>query len=714
MAAITERLTPKSAQSWRTLIAGFVVAAFTIGVCWASWAGNPITFNSLLFWVIAGITFGSVYAVAATGLVVTYTTSGIFNFAQGAIGMFMAYVFWGLHTAWGLQTMVALLLTVFVAAPLMGAVIERVLMRRMTDAPLVAQIVTTVGLMLALMGLAAWLWDPQESRRIDRFFGTSGFQIGDTLMPWSRFITIVVGLALALGLKVLLSKTRLGVAMRAVVDNRELASLNGIRPGRVSMFSWALGSSMAAIAGIFLAEELATLDVQTLTLLIIAAFAAAIIGRLKSLPMTFFGGLLIGLVFEFQQNFLNWGGRWVTAPAAIPQIMLFLALLFLPQAALHGKRTIRSVTPRIPSIKKATFGMAILFLVVFFFGAIGISRVNVRTLTGALVVMVAMVSMVPLTGWSKQISLAQITFAGAGAFAYLEWSHVWGSVGGLFVAALFAIPFGVAMALPALRLQGLYLALASMAFAQMATFLFFPQPEVLGFDGRPIHAINILGWNTQDPFTFLGIDFGQDVGQMFVIAFLLGVLGVLVVWLHRSRFGRRLTALGDSPAACATLGVNQLVTKLLVFILSAAIAGFAGALLGVFQGTATVQDFEMLNGLGWLLLLVVGGVAVVSGAVLGGAFLTSFTWLSSIKFLTETFPGARFMSLWQSAGPGLAGIGIGRQPSGIIPTVGQEQRDKKARKVAAKQQSEQPPSPPDGDVPVTTDAAQASVPAPGA
>ena len=120
----------------------------------------------------------------------------------------------------------------FVAAPIMGAIIERVLMRKMADAPLVAQLVTTIGLMLMLMGLAATIWDPQDSRHIDRFFGIEGFHIGETLMPWSRFITIVAGLVLAIGLKFLLSRTRLGVAMRAVVDNRELAALNGVRPGR--------------------------------------------------------------------------------------------------------------------------------------------------------------------------------------------------------------------------------------------------------------------------------------------------------------------------------------------------------------------------------------------------------------------------------------------------------------------------------------------------
>jgi branched-chain amino acid transport system permease protein len=326
-----------------------------------------------------------------------------------------------------------------------------------------------------------------------------------------------------------------------------------------------------------------------------------------------------------------------------------------------------------------------------------------------------MVSLVPLTGWSKQISLAQITFVGAGAFAFLQWAPSLGTIGGLVVASLFAVPFGVAMALPALRLQGLYLALATMAFAQMAAILFFPQPEILGFDGKPIRSLSILGFDFSKPFHFLGLDFGQDVGTMLFIAFALGVVGVLVVLLHKSAFGRRLTALGDSPAACATLGVNPIVTKLGVFVISAAIAGFAGALLGVFQGTATVQDFEMLNGLAYLLLLVVGGVAVVSGAVLGGSIFTLFSWLPTVL---PTWAWLTTFGQWQQRlGPGLAGIGIGRQPSGIIPTVGEDLRAQNARKRAAREAlaastaSGAPPPPPSATPP---SAVGASVPSPGA
>ena len=158
--------------------------------------------------------------------------------------------------------------------------------------------------------------------------------------------------------------------MRAVVDDRDLAGLNGARPGRMSQVSWALGSSMAAIAGIFLAEELSALSVETLTLLIVDAFAAAIIGRLKNLPLTYVGGIVIGLALSFQENFLNWAGRWSTAATAIPTIILFLALLFLPQARIEGRRSFREITPHVPKLRSAALGMLALFAVVVVAGGL--------------------------------------------------------------------------------------------------------------------------------------------------------------------------------------------------------------------------------------------------------------------------------------------------------------------------------------------------------
>src|SRR5262245_44320432 len=310
-----------SRERTRTLVAAAAVALVVLIVIQQSWAGVPVTVDSVLSFLVTGVALGSIYGVAAQGLVVTYSTSGVFNFAQGAIGMFMTYVYWQLKVHHGLPTWLAMALTVLVLAPLLGIFIERVLMRRLVGAPLVSQLVVTIGLMLALMGVAASIWNPGTSRQIPRFFGTDGFHIGDTYVPYFRLMVIVTGLVVGIALRFLLRHSRLGLTMRAVVDSRDLTVINGARPAKATMTAWALGSGMAAIAGIFLAEELSALDVTTLTLFIVDAFAAAIIARLHSLPMAYVGGLIIGLAFSFQQNFLYWGGRWQFGVGAIPAII---------------------------------------------------------------------------------------------------------------------------------------------------------------------------------------------------------------------------------------------------------------------------------------------------------------------------------------------------------------------------------------------------------
>src|SRR5260370_27043249 len=222
---------------------------------------------------------------------------------------------------------------------------------------------------------------------------------------------------------------------------------------------------MSALAVILLSDELSALGVDTLTLLIVAAFAAAIMGRLRSLPVTYIGGIVIGLTISFQQNFLTWSGRWASGAIAIPTGILFVALLFLPQARIEGRVTRRAAVPRVPRPRTALAGFGVLFLAVALLGA-WFGRTDVRTLTLVIVTSIILLSYVPLTGWARQISLAPITFAGVGAFAVAEWGASLGTFASLAVAAARAVPIGVLMALPALRLQGLYLDLASIAFAR--------------------------------------------------------------------------------------------------------------------------------------------------------------------------------------------------------------------------------------------------------
>ncbi len=528
---------------WR-LVSCFAIAVFLGIVVAASLNQGAFTSPTITGAVIYALTAGSIYAIAASGLVVTYTTSGVFNFAQGAMGMILAFLYWEVRINHGWPAWVALVFVVLIVAPLFGAVIERVLMRRLVQAPLVVQLVVTIGLMFFLMGLASTIWDENAISPLPEFFADKhGIDIGDVVLTWHRFITIAVAVLIAGFLRILLYRSRTGVAMRAVVDDRGLAGLQGIRPGRVSALAWALGTMMAAVAGILLAPNVG-LRVDALTLFIVDAFAAAIIGRLRSLPWTFAGGLVIGVAQSFALNFLQWGGRWSTAAIAIPAVILFLALLALPEARIEAGRSIpEHRVARVPDLRRSLGGMAALVTVVVLVAEFGgLDTTNLRRLTLAFITAVIMLSLVPLTGWAGQISLAQITFVGVGAFTMAEVAgdaQSWLGAGnplGLLVSAAVAVPFGVLMALPALRLQGLYLALASMAFAVMAIPLFFAQPEILGSSGRRLATPR-----------FLGIDFDDAHNFLVLAAVVFAVLGLFVVWLRRGRFGRRLLAFARQP-----------------------------------------------------------------------------------------------------------------------------------------------------------------------
>ena len=643
----------------------FVVAMLVGTVIAMSLNQAAFTTQTVTGAVIYALTVGAVYAIAASGLVVTYATSGIFNFAQGAIGMVMAFLYWELRVDQGWPAWLALIAVVLVIAPMFGALIERTLMRRIAQAQLVVQLVVTIGLMFLLMGVAATVWDENSMTPLPEFFADKhGIDIGNVVLTWHRFVTIGVAILIAVFLRLLLYRSRTGVAMRAVVDNRELAALNGVRPGRVSGLAWALGCSMAAIAGILLAPNVG-MRVDVLTLFIVDAFAAAIIGRLHSLPWTFVGGLIIGVVQSFALNFLQLGGRWGTLSVAIPAIILFVALLVVPAAHIELGRRVSTVRPpKLPSMRRSVVGMAALVGIALLVAQLGgLDTTNVRRLTLALITALIMLSLVPLTGWAGQVSLAQITFVGVGALVMAEVAGdagSWLGAGnplGLFVAAAAAVPFGVLMALPALRLQGLYLALASMAFAVMAIPLFFAQPELFGAEGRKL-----------TPPRFLGIDFGAAHNFLVLAAVAFALVGLFVVWLRRGRYGRRLLALRDSPAACATVGIDLVRTKLLVFALAAAMAGFAGGLLGMYRGTVGTLDFQMLVGIPFLLLLVVGGVGTVSGALIGG--LSSVMLIIVQDEVSAVVFGVSVFVALTRIGPGLAAFGASRSPEGVVGDLG--------------------------------------------
>ena len=233
----------------------------------------------------SGLTTAAIYAIAASGLVLTYTTTGVFNFAHGAIGMVAAFTYWEMRFGWGWPAPVAFVVCLLVLAPLFGVLLEVGIFKRLEGTSDVTKLVVTIALMLGLFGAANWIWSPSKDRPSRTFYQGHVVKIIGVRLSYHEVTVLVVALLVAVGLRMLLYRTRVGVSMRASVDDRSLATLNGARPARIAMLSWAVGVMLAALAGILIAPTL-QLSQYSLTLLIIDAYAAAIIGRLRSLPMT--------------------------------------------------------------------------------------------------------------------------------------------------------------------------------------------------------------------------------------------------------------------------------------------------------------------------------------------------------------------------------------------------------------------------------------------
>ena len=617
--------------------------------------------DKFLTFTIAGLSTAAIYAIAASGLVVTYTTSGIFNFAHGAFGMMAAFAYWQVNQGWGVPTIPSVIIVVFIMAPLFGAIVERGIMRGIEGASDVVKIVVTVSLMVALLGLATVIWPQDVARPVPPFFEGKSVEIAGVVVPYSRILTMVIAIGVAVGLRLVLRRTRLGVAMRAIVDDRGLLQLNGGRPGRTAMLAWSMGAGLAAISGVLIASE-QTLSATTLTLLVINAYAVAVVGRLRSLPGAFLGAVMLGLAESYATGYIT--PAYSIGPislqnlrTAIPAIMLFIVILVQPEARLRAHGVARPRSPmRLPSQETAVWGGIALILVTAAVGTM-LAPSDLNLVTKGFGFALITLSLVPLTGYAGQISLAQLTFTGIGAVAMATWGAT-GSPVGVAVSIVVCAVVGGLVALPALRLSGIYLALSTAAFALFCTAMLFSQSDVMP------------GGSIQVPPLKLGpIEISNDYRQLVLFAVTFAIIGNLLVLLRRNAWGRRLAAMKDSPVACATLGLNLTATKVGVFALSAAIAGAGGALAG---RTFIVDDFALPNSLPITMLAVVGGIGSVAGAFIGGLLLGLIP-IAATFFAANAIGIFRFVSLpvtdVLSFTPGMMGISLGREPDGAAPQV---------------------------------------------
>ncbi|GAB2887801.1 ABC transporter permease [Nocardioides pacificus] len=597
--------------------------------------------SSLLSFTILGLFTGAAYAIAASGLVLTYTTTRVFNIAHGAFGMVLAFTFWDFSQRQGLPVWLSLVLVLFVVAPLIGFGIQRFVARGLGDAPVSVSLVVTVGLFVGLIGVAQQIWPP-EPRMVPMFLPDSGIQIGGAYVLAHQLITIVVSAIVALALYVLLTRTRIGFAMRASVDNPELLRLYGGKPDRVAALSWAIGISLAALAGILLSPFVG-LEYYELTLLVINAYAAAMLGKLKSLPLTFAGAMGLGILQSYAVAYLPSEGDLAGLRSVVPALFLFAVIIAMPQAQLRIGQVKGVVSAAVPSATRSGAWALVVFLLAAAI-TFPMSGANLLLVGTAATYAMVMLSLVLITGYGGHVSLAQFTFAGVGALAYAKLDEP--NLYGLFLAALIAAGVGALVALPVLRLTGLYLALSTLAFGVLMDKLVFQASFAFGFNGT-LQAARM---------SVLGIEITRASSYVLVMVTAFLLMGMVLLQLRRGVLGRVLIAMRDSPAACGTLGLDLRWFRVALFAMSAGMAGLAGALFAGLRGTIGATDFQLLASLPLLLLAVVCGVTSITGAGVGGIFLMLLPVIQSDH---PQYAGLAFAVI------GFGAVALGRDPNGL-------------------------------------------------
>lgn len=606
--------------------------------------------SEFLAFTVIGIVAGSTYAIAASGLVLTYATSNVFNIAHGAVGMVMTFLYWEVAVNRGWPVWVALPFVLLVAAPLLGLFLERVMMRRLTEAPVAISLVVTVGLLVACIGAAQVIWPP-AGRNILEFFPGKGVELGPVRVTVHQIITFAVAGLVALGLYVLLNRTRTGTAMRAVVDNRELLALHGARPGLLSGLSWAMGSSLAALAGILIAPQL-TLGYAELTLLVISAYAAAMVGRLKNLPRTFLGALVLGLLTSYGQWVVTYipksivdasGGLVQGTRVALPTLFLLAVMLVMPHEKLRVGRISGTTLPRLPSWRRTLIWSGVFLAGVWLITG-ALTQADQSRFGQALCLSLIMLSLVLLTGYGGDVSLCQMSFVGVGAIITARTFHAITPLS-ILSAFLVAGAVGVAVAVPALRLRGLYLGLGTMAVAAAMDNMVFPT-KLLGFKFYQ-GSLTIKRPSL--------VDSERAMVMAVAVAFVLTAMVVLAI--RRGKYGRILLASRDSQAACATLGFSTTTVRVLVFGVSAGLAGVAGVLYTGMRVSVGSEDFTFFKSLPLLLFAAVAGLTSVSGALVGGLFY------GTLPIIADRYPSQAPLAYVVLLGGILA---LGGNPNGLV------------------------------------------------
>ena len=596
--------------------------------------GITVVFDPDLGSLASGLAVGSLYGLIAVGLILIYRTNRIINFAVGAIGAFPAALAGLLVAAKGVSYWLVIPI-VLIGGPLIGAAIDVLVIRRFATAPRLIVTVATIGvaqiLAFGTLYVPQWL-NTEEGLLAQRLVSpASGFRVADkfdvTVFTGDYPLAIGVVALMALGLTAFFRYTRMGIALRASAENSDRASLLGIPVRRVGTVAWALAGLFGAVT-LFLRSSLVgiptdgTLGYQVL----LFALAPAVVAKMESIPVAVMAGMAVG-VLEF--SVLSRTGSNDLA-AAIMLAFILVALLAqrgtLSRAQDSGVSTwqaLKEYRPVPTELRRLTEvqayrgvcgGLVVALLVAAPFL---INEAETPKLSLLPIFAIVAVSLVILTGWGGQISLGQFAIVGVGAvtagklYTDLHQDFWVTLVAGAIVGAIVAVAVG----LPALRVQGLFLAVATFALAGAAENYFFERKYALG---QAILPSEEAAFNFRRPVLWERLDLLPERNFYYFALVSLGVVMAAAWSFRRHHSGRILLSTRDNVRGAQAYGINTIRTRLAAFAVSGAIAAIAGVLL-VYQqdGAIDASTYGIIPSILVFVAVVMGGLTSLPGAVLG-------------------------------------------------------------------------------------------------
>jgi len=639
----------------RTWLTTKQAPAIVGGLLVVAWLVVLVTHKSQLQPTLLGVDTGALIAAVALSATLTYRGSGVVNFSVAAMAMYASFIFYDLWQfgaiffppPFGTLTLVtpppgsfgsqppamgvwwAFVGTLCICA-VMGLLFHLLIFRPLRNAPALAKVAASIGLYLVLFAIIQVRFPSSSGYSFPSLLPTGTWSIGGVVVPKDQGILVGMVVVVAAVLWAIFRYTRFGLATRAAAENQRGALILGYNPNLLAMINWVASTVLVGAFGLFLASIQTTIDPYQITLLIVPALAAALVGRFRSFPVV----VIVALVFGATQQWIlaisvqTWFPSWLTSqgsalqglPTLIP-FLVILAVLFFRGERLPSRGSEAAL--RMPKASEPRFVLVPMLVILatviacsFAFDASWRFALEISVIAAVLCA-----SLTVLTGFMGQVSLMQMTIGGVSAFVLSKFAdaHHIPFPFGAIIAAGAGMLIGLLAAVPALRIRGVNLAIATLAAGVVIEqFVYFLPIFRTGYSQQS--QANVA------PPSIFGFKFGPgnwsgwipDPAFPVFCALVLGLVIWSVVAVRRSRLGRRMLAVRSNERAAAAAGVNVAGTKLIAFAISAFIAGIGGTLFAYSISGVDTTTFSSVNSLLLIAIAYLGGIAVWEGAVISG------------------------------------------------------------------------------------------------